>query len=465
MKRLSKNIASIGGSDLVRKLFGFLAVTYLTRHIGVSDFGIVSFAFTILSYTLIFSASGLPTLGMRETARSPSYTLIGEVLTTRLMLAILFTLIACGLTFLLVKNPLEASVIMLIALSAIPNAMFLDWYFQGKEAMSIIGIARGVGALMNFLVIILFVKSSLNLAWVAFAAYASDFSACMLYIIFARKELSHVSLTFHLSKSWSLLKQALPIGIGSIFALISVNFAPLILGIFLTTRSVGLFSAASKLVFFLMLFDRVLGSILLPASSRIFSQQPEQFRQRLEESLKWVFLIALPICAGGSLLSSQIIQFIFGSQYVAAAPVFSVLIWFLLLTMLQTVFNVGLVAAGKEKEYAKVMGIGMVLYLVFVLVGSLTLGEFGAAIGFVLAEGIAVLIARFKLSQVVDLKFPRAVLQIILAVLLMLVAIRFLPEMHIIVLIAVGVFVYGIGSLLFRSVTISELQLLRNRVW
>ncbi|TAK57090.1 MAG: hypothetical protein EPO24_10275, partial [Bacteroidetes bacterium] len=163
MKRVSKNILAIGGSDLTRKIFGFLSITYLTRHITVSDFGIVSIAFTVLSYVLILSASGLPALGTREIAREFSQGLVARIISARLLLTIAVTVLTITVTLLFVSNPVVAAMIILISLSAIPNALFLDWFFQGKEAMSIIGIARAAAACLNFFIIILFVKSSTDI--------------------------------------------------------------------------------------------------------------------------------------------------------------------------------------------------------------------------------------------------------------------------------------------------------------
>ncbi len=465
MKRLAKNITAIGGSDLTRKLFGFLSVTYLTRHISVSDFGIVNLGFTVFSYILILSAAGLPSLGTREIARSSERSLIGDILFTRIILTLLILVVTIIGVLLFVTNPIVAAMIILISVTAIPNALFLDWYFQGKESMSYIGFARTIGAIINFVVIVSFVKTPQQLIWVALAAIASDLSTCFVYFAFTRNEFLGTKYSFNLNKVRSLLKQALPLGVGSILAHLSINLAPIVIGIVLTTRSVGLFSAASKLVFFLMLFDRVLATLLLPATSRTYSQEPGKFLTQLQQAQKWVFLLSIPICVGGTMLSTDVIRFIFGNNYIEAAPIFSILLWFVFLTMVHTVLNAGLVATGNEKAYAHVMIISSCIYFSFVILGTLFYGEIGAAIGFIASEIISVLLSRFKLHKIIELKFPDKTLQILISAVAMALALIALPHTHVFITILIGAVTYGIVIFALRALTLTELQTILKRVW
>ncbi len=464
MKRLAKNITAIGGSDLTRKLFGFLSVTYLTRHISVSDFGIVNLGFTVFSYILILGAAGLPSLGTREIARSSERSFIGDILFTRILLTLLILIVTTIGVSVFVTNPIIAAIIILISVTAIPNALFLDWYFQGKESMSFIGFARSIGAIVNFCVIYFFVKSSQQLIWVAFAAIASDVSSCIIYFIFARNEFSKTTYSFQFKKVISLLKQALPLGVGSILAHASINLAPIVIGIILTTHSVGLFSAAFKLVFFLMMFDRVLATLLLPATSRIYTQQPAQFLIQLREAQKWVLILCVPLCVGGTILSADVIGLVFGTNYMEAAPIFSILLWFVLLTMVHTVFNAGLVATGNEKAYAQVMMISSILYFSFIIIGTLVYGAIGAAIGFIASEIISVLLSRNRLQQIIEMNLPDKTIQILLSAAVMALSIVLLPHIPLLFAIAVGAIIYGIATFTFRAITLQELQTLSKRM-
>ncbi|MBI5214188.1 MAG: flippase [Ignavibacteriae bacterium] len=465
MKRLTKNVIALVGSDLTRKFFGFLTIAYLTRHVSISDFGVINIGLTILSYVLIFGAAGIPSFATREIARSTDPLFIGRVLTTRFLLTIILILLASVVILFVIQDRFTTTIFILFTLASIPNAFFLDWYFQGKESMSSIGAARGIAAVVNFLLIFFIVESSADILWVAIAAIAGDVCATFMYFVFVRIQKLSFRFNFNISDSIKLLKQAFPLGLGSILAHSSVNLSPLLLGILLSTHSVGIFSAASKLVILLMMFDRLLATILLPATCRIFSQQPEQFKQRLEETLKWVLLLALPLCIGGTLLSSELIRFVFGEAYAASSPIFSVLVWFLLMTMLHTVYSSALVAIGKEKLFAKVMGLSAVVYVLFILVGTYFYQETGAAIAMVSAELLTVLLSRYSLRKSIEVAFPTNLPQIILALIAMTLSLHFLPEIHFLLRIGIGALVYSLVALFVKAVTITEAQLMFRRVW
>ena len=60
----------------------------------------------------------------------------------------------------------------------------------------------------------------------------------------------------------------MPLAVGVVLTTLVINYPPLALGIFTTTSNVGIYSAASKLVYFLLMGDRILVLLLLPASAR-----------------------------------------------------------------------------------------------------------------------------------------------------------------------------------------------------
>ncbi len=465
MKRLTKNVIALVGSDLTRKFFGFLTIAYLTRHVDISDFGLINIGLTILSYVLIFGSAGITSFATREIARSTEMQFIGRVLTTRLLLTIVLIALATVVVYIFVQDRFAATFFIICTLAALPNALFLDWYFQGKESMSSIGAARGVAAMVNFLLIFFIVQTSADIIWVAVAAIIGDVFASILYFFTARNYHLSFNYKFDVQDSIALMKQSLPLGMGSILAHSSVNLSPLLLGILLSTYSVGIFSAASKLVFFLMMFDRLLSTLMLPATSRIYSHQPEQFKQRLEEAQKWVLLLALPICVGGTLLSSELIQFIFGKAYYASSQIFSVLVWFLLMTMLHTVYAAGLVAIGKEKLFAKVMGGSTLIYVAFIFTGTYLYQEIGAATAMVLAETCTVIMTRINLRQSFTISLPSSFVQIILALIAMTLALHFVPELHFLLKIFVGGIVFSFVAITMKAVTYSELQQMARRVW
>lgn len=464
MKRFSKNFISIIGSDIARRIIGFLAVAYFARKVGTSQFGAINIGFTVLSYALIFSSLGLSSFGIRAVAKNEFTGLINRILSIRLVMALLAFMGIVMITSILNLDVDISNLILLICLSIFPLAFSLDWFFQGKERMGIIGLGRLISASIYLILIFIFVRSSKDILWVAVAAVAGELVTSSIFWIFYRKYFQSERFIFSMSGWKSLIKQSFSLGFGSILGSLSVNLPPIILGIILTNSDVGIFSAASKLVFFLLMFDRVIATLLLPASSRLFASSAEALASALNKALKWIVIIALPICVGGVILADEIMQIVFGIQYTQAVDIFRILIWYLLFTMLHTVYAAGLIAIGKEKIFGTVMFISLIIHLVLVVICTKYFGVAGAAAAMVVSELATFVLMRQRLQIINKVCLPRTILQIIVSVLIMGCVVVFLGQLNVFFTILTGVVVYLISLFATKALNFNEVDDLIKRI-
>ena len=361
MKRLSRNLLSLFSADMMRRVLGFVSVAYLARVLGKEDFGAVNLGFAVLAYGMIFSAAGFPTLGAKRIAQGDSPELIGRVIGSRMVATVLVLSIIVCTVLIGVHNTIVAWLIIIFSCAVLPQIFFVDWFFQGKETMGIVSAARVLQSVIYLAVVLGFVRSSNDVLWVALGVLIGECTAAIM--LFARFRVLYHNVRIHVRPSFELLKQSLPLTIGIVLSTIVFNYPPLALGLFNTTADVGIYSAASKLVYFLLMGDRILLLLLLPASARKHHDAPETFRKLLDEAVWWILLVSLPIAVGGTVVADDLIVFIFGMEYVSSAAVLRVLIWYFFFTMLHTTYTSGLIGAGGEKAYGKIMGITTLAYV------------------------------------------------------------------------------------------------------
>jgi O-antigen/teichoic acid export membrane protein len=407
MKQHSRNFLSIIFSDLGRRGFGFLTFAYLARKLGPSDFGAINVGFTVLSYATMTAAGGLSVFGTRAVAKGEGAQLAGALAGARLLNSLAVLLIV-GCILLAVPNAVTATLILLFCISLIPNALNLDWFFQGKEAMASIGAARTLSAATYFILVVALVRTPADIFLVAVAAVIGDSAAAALLAANFRRRFPSEGMRPVFSGWKSLTLNSFPLGMGSLLAHASVNLPPLVLGIVMTNSDAGIYSAAGKLVTFLLVIDRVISTILLPASARKFGQSAQALSGILNRSLKWMIIVALPLCVGGSILGGRLIELVFGERFLAAGEVFSVLIWFFLATLLHTVYTTGLIASGQEKLYGRIMMISAGIYLFFTVGLTILYGPAGSAAAVVWSEAIAVIIMARQLKPFVRIELPRS---------------------------------------------------------
>ena len=245
---------------------------------------------------------------------------------------------------------------------------------------------------------------------------------------------------------------------------ISTNLPPIVIGIILGTGDAGIYSAASKLVLFLLMLDRVLATLLLPAASRLGAQSQELLVSRLRFALKWIFITTLPICIGGTIIADKIILIVFGNQYILSVDVFRILIWYFFVTMLHTIYTSGIIAVGKEKVYAKVMLISTAVYFISIIICTKYLGVVGSAFAMVFSEVVTLLYMRDRFHRVTTLTLPPAILKVVVSSIIMGGIVILIPSMNVFLTIIIGAIVYAGLLIGTKSITYDEITNLLEHV-
>jgi O-antigen/teichoic acid export membrane protein len=183
----------------------------------------------------------------------------------------------------------------------------------------------------------------------------------------------------------------------------------------------------------------------------------------LSQAKKWLIVLSLPICVGGTILSSEIIITVFGGAYASSANVLRILIWFFFATVLHTIFSSGMLAVGQEKIYGKVMSLSAVFYFILIFLGTLILGETGAAGGMVIAETATLLMMMIRLKKLLYIKSTDGLVNIIISVIVMGSIVFALPVLPLFVSVLIGAVVYIAMLFISKAITSTEIQTLISR--
>ena len=380
----------------------------------------------------------------------------GSIVGTRLV----NTLVAIGLvamsTATWVVPAALAEVVLITSLSGMSHALFLEWYFQGKEQMTETAVARTLGAALYLASLLALVHGPDDLRSAALAAVIGDLGSTGYLLVRYRRMYGRLRIHF---RSWlPLMRSALPFGAGSVLGHLSVNFPILAVGALLGSAEAGVFSGANKLVFFLLMVDRILGTMLLPASVRLQLAADERLSATLAEALRWIVLVGLPLCIGGMFLATPLVTLVYGGTFAASGAVFGILVWYVLLTMIHTVYTSGVLATGREDRYRNVMVVSAILYVVAVSGGILMGGAVGAAAGVLLAEGVTVILMERALRPALQVLIPARFGRIVTAGIVLAASLTFLPPMHVSISVAAGAVVYIVAAVGVQAVTVPELR-------
>ncbi len=420
MKRLSRNILSVFSGDIAGRAIGFVITVYLARVLTPAGFGMFAIGLAVLGHLQLIASPGIQLIEMRNVAAgSGAITArMGGVLVVRLMLATILAMLA-AIVLPFVVHPRElVYCILLSLLSMFPLALFVDWVLQGKEEFVPISISRVSGYAVYAVAVFLLVRASTDLlaAPVAFFAGNVVTAAILLVSLGARHSLPRLSWTPAL---WgSIARENAPTGIAVFCGQLVFNLPPLVVGYVLGTYETGLYGAATKLVFLLLMVDRILNAVLLPALTRMMNERADEVPEILTLTLKFLWLLGPPFILGGIFLAPPAVGIIFGDAYSGAGSVAQVLVLYVGLTALNSVAACTVIASRNEKAFVRRMIAGSVVLAVAVIVFTPLFGIVGAAIGATLGEAVTLLMMARKAMQTQPLVksglSPRVVLVIIL---------------------------------------------------
>lgn len=408
----SKNIIFIYTGDAISRVLGLLAISYLARVLGPADFGTISIGLAALAYALVLGNSGLKLLGTRTVAGEKERVefLTANILAARLLLSTLAFVLGLGIVYCFMEKSQVFQVILVYLLGVLPSALLLEWFFQGQRKLGIIAGGKILGMFCYLLLILLFVKSSVDIVWVAWAWILGIAVNCIFLWILFKKRKYTVSFKRKNLKIGSILLQALPLGVATIIAQVTTQFPPIYLGLVSTKSQAGLFSAAFKVIVFLLILDRTFYAVFFPSISRCFTQFPDQLKENVNHVLKLTTVTALMIALYAVFSGKTIIHWIYGPSFLEAVPVFQVLLGYFVLNLINSVFTFTLIGMEKEKVYFRALFWGMVSFLITLLLLTKSLGTSGVACGLIVYQLTALVIMALTLIRQVRIHYFRSLI-------------------------------------------------------
>jgi O-antigen/teichoic acid export membrane protein len=464
LKKLPKNILSIGLSEGFSRLLGFITTIYLARVLGVDGFGMINIGLTVFAYALLFGSQWLNLFGTREIAAGGDHDFVKSFFTLRLFLSFAIAMLIVLFSIFIIQDRQVAILISLFAISIIPNAINLDWYFQGKENLFPVSFVRVFVSFSYLVLIFVLLSYSSQYIFVPVAFFIANVIGVIFIWFYFLKEPEKVDLSLSVSGGFGILKKAFSLSSASVLAQINVNVPILVISLLMSTKDVGVFSAASKLIFFLLIADRLFYSIFFPAVTRIFSQNPNQLSEVISFVSRITLVLILPVAVSCVFLANDLILLFYGTNYLAAADVLKILIWYFCITILNSIMGYALVAINKENIYTKVIVYSTPIYFLMITVLTIFMGINGVAVAVVLYELILLAIFKYHLTKSVEISIFNNILRIIPALAILAAVYIILHPINYMLSLSVGLPLYFIAAYLMSAISKYDLKMLKEKL-
>lgn len=374
-------------------LLPLITFPYASRILMADGIGQVQFFQSIIDYVSLCTALGIPLYAVREIARiRDNKELRSRTTIEILLLHAILTLVGYIVVFILAKTvakiEIDASLFFLLSTTLFFNTIGVAWFYQAIEDFKYITLRSLFVRILSLVALFIFVKTKQDLFYYAGILVIGtvgnnifNFFRLRKYIKLSKGEFKRLNLLRHLIP-------ALKIFILNLVISIYVNLDSVMLGFLKNEESVGYYAAATRLTKAILGIVSSLGAVLLPRfSNMITNGQKEEFQLLANKAASFTIALSLPMSVGLIFMAAPIIHIFCGNGFEPSILTLKLVAPIVLFIGLSGIIGMQILyPQGREKYVIISTMVGACINLLINYLLIPQYGQYGAALGTVIAE-------------------------------------------------------------------------------
>src|SRR5438270_4141199 len=307
-----KSFANLAAGEVVASLLRLTAITWLAR-IGLQHFATIGAGLALGRYLTALSSSGLETIGTREAAarRKPQADLVGEVVTTRFVLAVpTFAIFATAIHVIPMDN-LTRLALLGFGLMVFTSAADVRWFFVGIQRTRPIAIASVLSGALVAGGTILLVRTRADWTFAAPIYVSGDLVFALFLLVIMRRIVGRWPVGVTRDGFRHLVRASLPITLLRSVRTATISLDVVLARIMLPTAEASHYAVANHFALVGTVYLGLFYNTFLPSIMREAAQGADALRRLISVAIRR----ATRVGAGLALLATII-----------APPFFSVLL-------------------------------------------------------------------------------------------------------------------------------------------
>lgn len=463
-KRIAKNSMYIILGDVFSGIIIFVLNILIARYMGPSLFGDFSLIIAFVSIFSIIANFGIDTILIREISKN--YSRKDKLISNSVVLKLIFSISAFLMSAIIaITLPYSFSVklgIIILSLTLISNSFtyLFTTIFQSRLEMIyyFISIVAARLSLIGLVYYVFVNKGGFVQLIIAFTL--SYIVQSVLTFIFSKR---YIKLKVYFNKKLSkyLIKESWPLALSNIFISIYNRIDIVMLSFMKTSADIGFYSVAYIFTGAFTLIPLALTQSLFPFISNYFKKSKNSFKTISRLGFKYLIMVALPLAAGVTFLSKDIILFFFNSSYLPSAAAIAILIWSTFFIFINYPLEIILVSINKQRVKAYINGVGVIINVILNFILIPLLSFIGAALATVFTELVSSIILYLNIPRNIKLFPTKNFIKMIIGTLIMLLFLVY-SNLHLIIEIIIAMVVYFIVLVLSRVFSKEELIMFKN---
>lgn len=357
--RLIKNTGFVFISGMANKLFSVFFIAYAARVLGPADFGLYAFIGTVALLFSAFGNFGIVPMAVREISRDKTKvgTLFSHILSLRVgIVLLLYPVLLLVIHILGYSNDVKY-LVYIAGLSAVLSAFsgsfrILYVAFERFKTPSLIAILVSFFSTISYIVIL---YSGYGLKGIIWVSFFGNLLGAVISGIWIRRKFLKYKFVFNLSVFKDLLLQSMPFAVLFFFQQVTNNINILLLskipGPFPGEMAMGYYNPPSSVCRSALMFPESFRQAALPTVASN-AENLGIIRGIIANSTKSLLvLVIFPLILATTFFPEEIINLIFGKEYLPSAFALTILGWAYALQVFNSPVTVTLSASREIKKF------------------------------------------------------------------------------------------------------------------
>ena len=331
-KQILENFLSLSVLQGINYVLPLITLPYLVRVLGPEKFGLIAFARAFVQYFNVLTDYGFNLSATREISiyrenKERVSRIFNAVMIIKFALLIFSFIVLSVIVIVFQKFRKDWEIYYLSFGMVVGQVLFPVWFFQGMEKMKYITFLNLIARLLFTVSIFIFIKEVSDYIYVPLLNSIGIILAGFLGIWVSFKKFP----IYLKIPPWIEIKHQLKDG-GYIFiSRISISFYTVsnvfFLGLLTNNTTVGIYSAAEKLINGIKAFNNVILQVMFPFVSKVAKESSLKAVKIVWKELKFFLTLEFILCIFIYLFSYKIVLILLGENFIDATPIIRILIF------------------------------------------------------------------------------------------------------------------------------------------
>lgn len=404
-KKFLGNSGWMMGQQIYYMVLSLVVGSLSARYLGPSNYGIINYGSSIISFFSIICRLGLDSVIINEMIKSPdkqgSY--LGSALVMRLITSISSFFAVWGIVWVLEPGKTDIVIVTVLQAFAVILQTYevFTYWFQLKLKMKYVSLATMIGqtAVGVWRIFLLINKASVYMFALSASVLALVSGVIVGVCFFGDKEreqrlqVSRKDQKYLLSNSYHYI-------IAAIAITFYMQIDKIMIGKFIDSTAVGIYSTATLIA---GLWEFVPTALINSSRPLIIEERKTNYAayiKKFQMLLLGISVMSIVVSIGMLVLGRFAILIMYGHDYIEATIPLSILIWSTGFAMIGTARGIWLVAEGYNKYSKDMVLMGAVINFVLNVIFIRKWGITGAAITTLISQIFVSLIAPLMFKDI-----------------------------------------------------------------